>query len=241
VPSNGRVHRRPAKTHGRIVHLLSDLELSAFLCFDWSETVIDIREQFPLNPEKTIGIAERNGIQHPSVKGVNQIMTTDLLLDVQMGDRVVNQAVSIKYRNDLDDTRVLEKQEIEKRFWESENVDWFPFTENEVPVTLIQNIKWIMPHLSNFELDENTRHLTFEMIGRMMQLHPGEKIPVVMHFLDEQYKAEKGTYLQYLRHLLAQGAFYWNMAGINHRSLRVEHLTPSIHWLNRDYEYVYAE
>ena len=221
--------------------MLSDLELSAFLLFDWAESIIDIREQFPLNPEKTISIADRNKIRHPSVRGVNQIMTTDLFLDVQIENKVVNRAVSIKYRNDLEDTRVVEKQEIERRFWESENVAWYPFSENEVPITLIQNIKWIMPHLHSFELDENTRNRTFEMIGRMLQLHPGEKIPMVMHLLDEQHKAEKGTYLQYLRHLLAQGAFYWNMVDVNHRSLRVEHLTPSIHWLNKDYEYVYAE
>ena len=54
VPSKGRVHRRPALTHNRVVHLLSDLELAAFLLFDWMPTVVDIREQFPLNPETTI-------------------------------------------------------------------------------------------------------------------------------------------------------------------------------------------
>ncbi len=47
VPSKGRVHRRPAITHGRIVHLLSDLELAAFLLYDWASIVVDIREQFP--------------------------------------------------------------------------------------------------------------------------------------------------------------------------------------------------
>ena len=36
VPSKGRVHRRPALTNNRIVHLLSDLELAAFLLFDWN-------------------------------------------------------------------------------------------------------------------------------------------------------------------------------------------------------------
>ena len=47
VPSKGRVHRRPAVTHGRIVHLLSDLELAVFSIVDWNVSVIDIREQFP--------------------------------------------------------------------------------------------------------------------------------------------------------------------------------------------------
>jgi hypothetical protein len=41
VPSHGRSHRRPAKTHGRMVNLLSDLELAAFLLYDWNDSVID--------------------------------------------------------------------------------------------------------------------------------------------------------------------------------------------------------
>lgn len=34
VPSKGIVYRRPALAHNRIVHLLTDLELAAFLIFD---------------------------------------------------------------------------------------------------------------------------------------------------------------------------------------------------------------
>jgi hypothetical protein len=39
VPSKGRVHIRPALTHGRIVHLSSELELGTFLIFDWDLSV----------------------------------------------------------------------------------------------------------------------------------------------------------------------------------------------------------
>ena len=168
-------------------------------------------------------------------------MTTDLLLDIRQGDRVVNQAVSVKYRNDLDDVRVLEKQELERRYWESENVDWFPFTENDVPLKLIQNIKWIIPHLHNNELDEQNVYETFELMSRFFQLHPGEKVSVVLQSLDEREHAENGSYLQYFRHLLAQGAYYWDMVNVHHRSLRVGHLVPSAQWTIGDYEYVHAK
>jgi hypothetical protein len=136
VPSKGRVHRRPALTHGRIVHLLSDLELSAFLLFDWHLSVIDIREQFPLDPEKTLKISTRLGIKHPAVRGVNQVMTTDFLIDTMQDGKVVPIAISVKYRQELEDERVIEKQELERRYWEGEGIDWFLFTENEVPNTL---------------------------------------------------------------------------------------------------------
>lgn len=241
VPSKGRVHRRPSITHGRIVHLLSDLELAAFILFDWHQTVIDIREQFPLNPERTIDISKRLGVKHPAAKGVHQVMTTDLLLDIKQDGQIVSQAVSVKYRSDLEDERVVEKQEIERRFWEGEKINWLLFTENEVPLTLVQNIKWLIPHLYSFDLDKVSQLKTFELVLKAVETFPEDKITVVMKTLDERQGDEPGTHLAYLRHLLAQSAFTWDMGKVKHRSLRTRDLTPSGHWLNEDYEYVYAQ
>lgn len=241
VPSKGRVHRRPSITHGRIVHLLSDLELAAFLLFDWHPSVIDIREQFPLDPEKTLSIAKRLGIKHPAAKGSCQVMSTDFLLDINRDGKFVSQAVSVKYRSDLEDERVIEKQELERRYWEGEKTEWFLFTEKEVPMTLVQNIKWLIPHLHSFDLNVEGQLKAFEIIHKTIQSFPEEKIPIVLKTLDERQGDEPGTHLAYLRHLLAQSAFTWDMAKISHRSLRTRDLTPSEHWLNEDYEYVYAQ
>ena len=241
VPSKGRVHRRPALTHGRVVHLLSDLELSAFLLFDWSDSVADIREQMPLDPERTLSIAKRLGIRHPSVKGVNQVMTTDLLLDLMVNGKYVTRAISLKYRDELEDTRVIEKQEIERRYWEGEEVPWFYITENEIPQTLVQNIRWVIPHIHSFDLDDDASKQTFDRILRGLEVIPTGKIAVVMKQLDVQENIATGSHLQYLRHLLAQNAFSWDMSKINHRSLKSSDLRPSKHWMNEEYEYVHAK
>jgi hypothetical protein len=241
VPSKGRVHRRPALTHGRIVHLLSDLELSAFLLFDWHLSVIDIREQFPLDPEKTLKISTRLGIKHPAVRGVNQVMTTDFLIDTMQDGKVVPIAISVKYRQELEDERVIEKQELERRYWEGEGIDWFLFTENEVPNTLIQNIKWLIPHMHSFDLDRTGQLDTFELIFNAIQTFPENKIALVMKMLDEQLDSQPGSHLAYFRHLSAQSAFTWNMVEINHRSLRTSQLTASDYWINKEFEYVYAK
>ncbi|MGO0309639.1 TnsA endonuclease N-terminal domain-containing protein [Endozoicomonas acroporae] len=241
VPSKGRVHRRPSITHGRIVHLLSDLELAVFLLFDWMPDVVDIREQFPLDPEKTLTISKRTGIKHPAAKGTLQVMSTDLFVDFDRDGQIVSQAISVKYRDDLEDPRVVEKQELERRYWEAAAIEWFLFTENEIPVTLIQNIKWLIPHLYSYELDSNAQWSTFSRVLKAIETFPENKIAMVMRQLDEQQSQKAGTHLQYLRHLLAQGAFTWDMAEINHRSLRTGQLVPSKHWLNEDYEYVYAQ
>jgi len=50
VPSEGRSHRIYSHKTDRIHHLLSDLELAVFLVLEWTHSIADIREQFPLRP-----------------------------------------------------------------------------------------------------------------------------------------------------------------------------------------------
>jgi hypothetical protein len=240
VPSKGRVHRRPALTHGRIVHLLSDLELSTFLLFDWDLSVTDIKEQFPLDPEKTAKISERLGIRHPAVSGVTQVMTTDFLLDTLQNNKVVQVAISVKYSNELEDVRVIEKQELERRYWESLGIQWYLFTENEVPFILIQNIKWLIPHMHSYDLNKARQIEVFNTVNEAILTHPSDKVAVVMKYLDDQYKVDGGTYLSYLRHLLAQNAFTWDLMNINHKSLNSLDLKASDFWINKEHEYVHA-
>lgn len=241
VPSKGRVHRRPARTHNRIVHLLSDLELAVFLCFDWSTLVTDIREQFPLNPESTIDIANRFGIKHPAYGSVIQVMSTDFLIDLNIDGQFVNHAVSVKYAQDLEDERALEKQEIERLFWEGEGVDWFVFTELDVPLTLVKNIRWLAPHIHSYDLEEKERVVTFERIVKALDGNPNEKLALPLKELDIEFGQSPGTHLQYFRHFAAQNAFLWDIHNQLHTNLKAENIDISAFWLNEEANYVHAQ
>ncbi len=241
VPSKGRVHRRPALTHNRIVHLLSDLELAVFLLFDWSESVTDIREQFPLNPEATINISKRLGIKHPAYKGILQVMTTDFLIDMEIDGLLVSHAVSVKYADHLEDERTLEKQEIERRFWEKEEVAWYGFTEQDVPVTSVKNIRWLAPHMHSYDLEVSERMSIFERIAKVLDGNSEERLPVPLRELDEKYAQAPGAHLQYFRHLAAQHAFLWDIHGTLHSKLKAKDIELSEHWLNREANYVHAK
>ncbi|MCW7554020.1 TnsA endonuclease N-terminal domain-containing protein [Endozoicomonas gorgoniicola] len=102
------------KALGRLVHLMSDLEYKVFKFFDLSKNVLDIREQFPLDREVTLSIAEKLKIKHPSVTDYNtkepmaHWMTTDLLVDYFDNEGNKKQlAVYIKPSKDL--TRIFHK------------------------------------------------------------------------------------------------------------------------------------
>lgn len=81
LPSQGRVHRVFGYKSKRTHHLLSDLELSVFLMLEWHYEITQIREQFPLERDTTRRLATAAGMSHPAVRGVEQYMSSDFLVD----------------------------------------------------------------------------------------------------------------------------------------------------------------
>ncbi|MGE5649288.1 TnsA endonuclease N-terminal domain-containing protein [Noviherbaspirillum sp. UKPF54] len=148
--SKGRSSRAPGITTGRTHHLFSDNEDDFCLMADYAQQVVDIREQFPLLPERaTQTIAENLRIRHPRYPNSKTmlVMTTDFLLTIRnrVGDhRLV--AYSIKSEEDLNGesrSRVLEKLELERRYWLGRGIQWILITDHDIPATLIRNLDWL--------------------------------------------------------------------------------------------------
>jgi len=150
VPSEGLVHRVKGWKTDREHHFLSTLECNYFYVLEWSPLVYDIREQYPLLPvAETLAIAEQCGFRHPADPKTKEfiVMTTDFVVTVATGNGKIDCARAIKPSNKLQSTRVLEKLEIERRYWQARNMDWGIVTEREIPQVLAQNIKLLHGHL----------------------------------------------------------------------------------------------
>ena len=86
-PSLGMVSRVSGTTTGRIHHLMSNLELSVFYLLDWSDNVLDIREQYPLlDLAQAVEIAERANIKYPydPESGFPYVLTSDFYLETKL-------------------------------------------------------------------------------------------------------------------------------------------------------------
>lgn len=141
VPTKGKSSRVMGWKTGREHHFLSKLECAAFYHFDWSDNVIDIKEQYPLLPMELLqNIAEEAGIEYPNFNGEPIIMTTDFFITVKRNENIVNYARTIKPSTDLSKKRVLEKFEIERRFFASKNVDWGIITEKDLSEVFWSNM-----------------------------------------------------------------------------------------------------
>ncbi len=143
VPSNGRSSRIPSSKIPREHHLLSDNERGIFLLLDWSDNVVDVREQFPLDRDITRKIANEMGVVHPMDPKTRTdiVMTTDFLIDIRVGNKTIEIARSVKSKTDIDNPRTIEKQEIERRYWELKNIDWRMFIDTDIPKKRVENLR----------------------------------------------------------------------------------------------------
>lgn len=147
VPSQGHSRKVQGVKVDRLYHLLSNLEYGYFLVCEFSEEIIDIREQYPLLPRDRVQAhASAMGLNYPNYpkSSVPYVMTTDFLLTVIKPDGSFETvARTVKYESDLVGERAgrtREKLAIEKEFWNSQGVDWEVVTEVGFTVELVQNL-----------------------------------------------------------------------------------------------------
>jgi len=195
--SQGTVSRIAGHKTGRVHHFLSRNELNYFYQLEWSDKVLDIREQYPLfDIALAADIARRAGISYPrdNVSGFPYVMTCDFMITTREGLK----ARTVKHTTELSNPRTIEKLEIERRYWASQDIDWRIVTEREIPVRMCRNIAWLYTSaVLPAELDYA------ELKQGMLYLFETEMVPseAVKHF-DNCFGLPSGSGLRLLKHLI---------------------------------------
>lgn len=131
---------------GRVVHLLSFLELCVFLYAEHNPRFVDLRENYPLNRERTRAIARELGHRHPNYKGVDIIMTTDLFITEEVAPgQLQYRAWCTKRKEDQAKWRTSEKIEIEATFHLSTpgTVGFEVMSWEKLPRVMIENLRLV--------------------------------------------------------------------------------------------------
>ncbi|WP_374554261.1 TnsA endonuclease N-terminal domain-containing protein [Aquitalea pelogenes] len=160
----------------RVYHLLSDLEFAYFLTLEFSERVIDIREQYPILPVREAqDIAASLGIKYPNYPGtkVPFVLTTDFLVTYLGEDGQPHLAArTVKYEEDLLPSPKLEwtlqKLEIERCFWMNRRDDWLVVTDLCIGPAISHNLQWLRKgvHLERRLQDHDLHCYFLDIIGQ---------------------------------------------------------------------------
>ncbi|MEX3748293.1 MULTISPECIES: TnsA endonuclease N-terminal domain-containing protein [Lysinibacillus] len=212
VASLGRSTRLKGIKTNRQHEFLSDLERNYFYLTEYSDSVIDVREQFPLLPlAETIVIADELGLKHPTNPKTNEPveMTTDFLLTVDKGEGLVELARTIKMKDELLKERVIEKFEIERVYWERRQIDWGIVTELEIPKEMARNISYIHDYYDIQQYDafqnmgqQHIEDLAMALLQRI--LNESQSIREITNVVDKDTHMPLGSGMTLFYHLLAQ-------------------------------------
>ena len=131
----------------RVFHMLSHGETLTLLQLDWNDDVVEIREQYFLEPELTIKIALGQKIKHPGYTQGFTIMSTDFLVTYKKDNSNILKAYQIKYsQTDLDNPRTLEKLRIESEYWHRKKVPWCVVLSQDYNPILCDNLTLLKPY-----------------------------------------------------------------------------------------------
>ena len=152
------------------------------------------------------------GINYPWERstGYDTVLTTDFLITVvdQNGcDRTL--ARTLKYASEIESKKgkgILEKFEIERRYWRELGVDWGIVTDYQIPETLVSNIEDCYEHRDlgyaiNFDAQEVSA--IEELIQEFIPKHPGQKLSEFAGMIDQSYSLTTGKCLAVIKHMLA--------------------------------------
>lgn len=209
VPSTGRRSRIAGWKSERLHHVLSDREANYLYILDWADDVIDIREQFPLIDLEAAQIfASYMGVKYPTVNKTNvpYVLSTDFLITVNRNGQTQDIARTIKYAKDLDRRSVIEKFEIERRYWAAKGIDWGIVTENEMPKVLVANLQHYHPDYQ-LEPTKNIELPQLLWIADLLKerLHLSKQsVLKITNSLDAEMQIEGGICLRVFRHLVAR-------------------------------------
>jgi hypothetical protein len=207
--STGRRHRLRGTTVARDYHLFSDLEYHYFLLLDWMDSVIDIREHYPLiNQDETIRIAETLKINHPryQLSKSFKVLTSDFFINVKQGNAYTEIVRTVIPAEELDKKRILEVLEIERTYWESRNIDWGIVTDKDIPMDYVKNLIFIrddyelrnIPGFSVEDLNSLKGILKENILTKEATIHQ------LLTYLDKSYNTEVGTFLHLFKHLVVR-------------------------------------
>ena len=215
--SKGRATRINSIKNNQIYHLQSDNQLRLFLLLEWLDVVTDIKVNYELNDlEVNLENVENLRLDKFTNKETNDLykLHTNFLITVNKQGVEDQVAISVKSVTELERKIVIEKLEIERRYWSSKGVRFYIVTDKQLDRTVAQNIMWVRETLLDKQINDK-EELANELYHLLIQ---NKYIPInslLKVFDDDKHRNGIGLFI--FRYLVANKIMKINMK--NHINL----------------------
>jgi len=207
IPSRGRASRLYSSKTDRLHHLFTDMETNLFYLFNWEDTVIDIREHYPLL-DMLDTVENTNDIElHKLVDKKTKtpyIVTTSFLLTLKANGKKEILALSVKSTTELDKKYQLKLLEIQRRYWEAKGIKWFIVTQKDIPTVKSKNIEWLYTATDGNRglSDEEIEYLSAILQTRLKESN--KSVRKIASDFDNEFYLDSGTGVYLFKYLVAK-------------------------------------
>lgn len=210
--SKGRATRIYSYKTKRIHHLQSDNQLKMFLTFEWIDSIKDIKENVELKDlEATLYNVENLRLDKFMDKETGKLyqLHTNFLIKVFKKEKYEEIAVSVKSLSELERKTVIEKLEIERRYWKAKNIKFYLITEKEIDKQVVENIRWCREALIYNSIANKVE--IAEKLYYFLQKKKEDILQEALNEFDAEEDVENGTALFMFRYLIAVKEIHINM------------------------------
>lgn len=171
--------------HGRGVECLSQAEERWYYVLRWDDDNVDIREQYPLDRERTEKICEKYEINHPFAYDDVKCMTTDFLVTKVDG---TYHAFSVKASEHISQQEKV-TMFIEKTYWNLQGVPFDILLGNKVDRVLVRNIKLVTEYYDIKRVYDDISMLKYKMAHKIIDFDMSARLitnDVLRRHINEQ-------------------------------------------------------
>ncbi|WPC42840.1 TnsA endonuclease C-terminal domain-containing protein [Clostridium sp. JS66] len=198
----GRVSRIKGKTTNRVHHLLSDLETNVFCLLDFEEKITDIKEHYPLLDLHEV-VEELSDIKLQKFKnkktGEEYIFTTTFVITLKGDGEEKYLALSVRNETELYRDLLLEKLEVERRYWTEKGINWSIITNKDIPMAKVNNIKWL--YLGDIDIKYEEEAYIKEVMANKITYNKCS-IKEILDNVDKELSLPIGTALVILKRMI---------------------------------------
>ena len=209
VPSKEKVARVRGLDGRQVHHCLSQHEKHFLTILMYDSEVSEIRDQILLPLEDTLALASLHGLRHPYADQCPAVLSTDFYY-CKNGHW---QAIATKTTRDLSRETVPEKLELERLYWEKEGIPWRIVTEEDIPRTLSNNLRWLHSGMPLEELVPDPV-LRWNLLDSFLELFQDYAIPFpqIISVTEDYVGLQPGTMIQAFKHLIKSGRIQWDLS-----------------------------
>lgn len=208
-PTLGQNTRILGATTGRIHNFFSNLQLKYFYLLEWEESVVDIREHYPLLDINEV-IIDQSDLKFEIFrdKETNEpyILSTSFFISIKESEGSCKHvARSVKAASELNKKITLEKLEIERRYWEAKGIEWSIVTNKEINSIRAKNIEWVHSTLISTEFCGLNGDDLYDLSEGLFQRLICDKYAIrkLLSQYEQEYCLDPGTGILIFKYLIA--------------------------------------